>query len=124
MSSKADLINHYIRISSDAYLLNVGADIDTRFAALLDPSLHKPREAIDHMKASQYRKPEVIDSWTPFEIALFIAGITRFGRDWERLKSLLPSKSAMDLSQFYYSVWKGSRMYSVWKKTRKQRGLE
>ena len=120
--SQTDLINRYLRVCGDAYFLNVKADVDVR----LDAFVNTPgaaQQAIE-LLSSQHRKPEVIDSWNPLDIALFVAGITRFGRDWERIKSILPHRSAMELSQFYYSVWKGSTMYFAWKKIRMQRGLE
>lgn len=120
--TRSSLINNYLRVCSDAYLLNIAGDPDARLEALVNtPGV--AREAITLLQ-SQYRKAEVIDSWNPLDVALFIAGITRFGRDWESIKTILPDRSSMELSQFYYSVWKGSRMYFAWKKIRKQRGLE
>jgi hypothetical protein len=114
--------NQYIHICQDAYLLNLSGSQDERLELLVNQP-QTANEAIELLQSS-YRKNEVIDSWSPLEIALFIAGITRFGRDWESIKSILPSKSAMELSQFYYSVWKGSKMYGTWKRLRKQRGLD
>ena len=32
---------------------------------------------------SVYREKEVLDDWTPLDIALFVGAITRFGRDWQ-----------------------------------------
>ena len=100
------LVSKYVRIARDMYVLenDVGGSLD-----LLE---------------SPFRKPQVLDSWTPLEIALFIGGITRFGRNWESIKSLLPNKSAPEMASFYYSVWKGSKPYFAWKRIRKQRGLE
>lgn len=121
-AAKIQLINKFIRICNDAYFLNLSNDPDTRLDILVNTP-GAAREAIELLR-SPFRKPEVIDSWTPLDVALFVAGITRFGRDWESIKSILPNKSAMELSQFYFSVWKGSRMYASWKKIRKQRGLE
>ena len=120
--SRLQQIDNYIHISQDAYLLALGGSQDER----LDILVNQPRSATQAIELlqSSFRKSEVIDSWSPLEIALFIAGITRFGRDWESMKSILPMKSAMDLSRFYYSVWKGSKMYGTWKKLRKQRGLD
>ena len=73
---------------------------------------------------SPYRENEVIDSWTPFDIALFIGAITRYGRDWQDLQAALPHKSHQELTDFYYGVFKGLRIYPAWKKTRKLKGLE
>ena len=117
-----ELTDRYFQISGDAYLLNV-ADSREQGLRLFVSSPETATEAISFLR-SEFRKAEVIDSWSPHEIALFIAAITRFGRDWESIKSVLPTKTAMDLSQFYYSVWKGSQMYLTWKKIRKQRGLD
>ncbi len=122
LEKRGDLIDRHLRICNDMYLMSVSANIDERFERLVtEPGV--ARAAIDLLK-SDYRKNEVLDKWTPLDMALFIAGITRFGREWESVKSIIPHKSAPELSQFYYSVWKGSRMYHQWKKSRKQRGLE
>ena len=121
-TSKEEMINGYLKIAGDAYLLNLAVSRESRLEFLINTP-GSATEAISLLR-SEFRKPEVIDSWTPLEIALFIAGITRFGRDWESIKSILPNKTAMNLSEFYYSVWKDSAMYSAWKKIRKQRGLE
>jgi len=119
---QTDLLDRYLRICSDMYILNTSASIEERFRTLITEP-RAARDAIGLLK-SQYRKSEILDAWTPFDVALFVAGITRFGRDWESVKSILPHKSASELSQFYYSVWKGSRMNHNWKRIRKQRGLE
>ncbi len=116
------LSDQYLRICNDMYLMNISPGIDGRFDKLINEP-GRAREAIDLLKSS-YRKGEVCDSWSPLDIALFIAGITRFGRDWESVKSILPNKSAPELSQFYYTVWKGTKMHIAWRKIRKQRGLE
>lgn len=120
--ARIQLINNYFRVCTDAYLLNICRDPDTRLESFIN-SPDAASQAIKFLQ-SEYRKSEVIDSWNPLDIALFIAGVTRFGRDWESVKAILPHRSAMELSQFYYSVWKGSKMYFSWKKIRKQRGLE
>ena len=119
---KAALLDRYLRICSDMYLLNISPSIEERYRTLATEP-QAARDAISLLK-SQYRKSEILDGWSSVDVALFIAGITRFGRDWESVKSILPHKSAPELSQFYYSVWKGSRMYLNWKRIRKQRGLE
>ena len=119
---KVALLDRYLRICSDMYLLNVAPNFEKRFVNLIsEPGT--ARDSIALLK-SQYRKSEILDGWTSVDVALFIAGIARFGRDWESVKSILPHKSAPELSQFYYSVWKGSRMYLNCKRIRKQRGLE
>lgn len=119
-AERRSLISKYVRIAHDMYLLDVGGEIDSRLESLING---KASTAIKLLQ-SEYRKRETLDSWRPLEIALFVAGITRFGRDWEALKSILPQKSAPEMSDFYYSVWKGTKPYFSWKRIRKQRGLE
>ena len=120
--SQTSQINSYLRVCDDAYFLYLSPDVDVRLDTLVNVP-GKAREAIGLLQ-SKFRKTEIIDSWNPLDVALFIAGITRFGRDWKSVKALLPHRTSMELSEFYYSVWKGSRMYFSWKKIRKQRGLE
>lgn len=120
--ARTSLQNRYIRISSDMYNLGVAEDMNERVEILLR-SETVAKDAIAFLK-SQYRKREVVDSWSPLEVALFTAGIARFGRDWQSVKSILPHKSAPEMSAFYYSVWKGSSMGDACRKLRKQRGLD
>ena len=120
--AQKSLADQYLRICNDMYLMNLSGGIDGRMNILVNEP-GSARAAIDLLK-SRFRKPEVCDSWSPLDIALFIAGISRFGRDWESVKSILPHKSAPQLSQFYYTVWKGTKMHIAWRKIRKQRGLE
>ena len=101
---KLDLIDKHFRICNDMYLMGISGNIDERFERLVTEP-NAARRAIDLLK-SQYRKSEFLDTWTLLDIALFVAGITRFGRDWESVKSIIPHKSAPELSQFYYTVWK------------------
>lgn len=60
------------------------------------------------------RKPSVMDSWAPKEIALFEAGIFTFGKDFYQIQKLIKNKKTADCVQFYY-FWKRSAHYRIWK---------
>ena len=116
----------YFQLCSDMYFGNLGetqADVVKSLASIeaTPNELHGP---IGGILTSPYRVKEVLDHWTPKDVALFIAALTRFGRNWEAVHKVLPHKRHADFTDFYYSVWKGSKMYGQWKKIRKQRGLE
>jgi hypothetical protein len=120
--AKTLLLNHYVRVCSDMYHCGISSDPTERFQILLGDGT-ETQAAIDFLK-SEYRRVEVLDTWSPIDIALFTAGVARFGRDWESVKSILPHKSSPEMSEFYYSVWKGSTMGEACRKLRKQRGLD
>jgi len=63
---------------------------------------------------SPLRKPHVLDSWCPREIALFEAGICAVGKDFHAIARLITTKSCKECVDFYY-VWKKSSHYALWK---------
>ena len=116
----------YLQLCSDMYFGNLGeshADI-LKSLSTIEAEPNELNGPIGGILTSPYRIKEILDHWTPKDVALFIAAITRFGRNWEAVHKVLPHKRHADFTDFYYSVWKGSKMYGQWKKIRKQRGLE
>ncbi|CAK4186353.1 unnamed protein product [Aphanomyces euteiches] len=61
-------------------------------------------ESLRHFK-SPLRPPHVLDSWTPYQIALFELGISQFGKKFHMIQQLIPAKSTRDVVLFYY-IWK------------------
>jgi len=55
---------------------------------------------------SPLRKPNVLDCWSPREIALFEAGICRLGKNFHQIQRLLPTKTTQAIVEFYYNCWK------------------
>ena len=108
----------YFQLVGEMYFGDIG------FEELAKNEDDKFSGPVGGLLTSPYRENEVIDSWTPFDIALFIGAITRYGRDWQDLLTALPHKSHQELTDFYYGVFKGLRIYPAWKKTRKLKGLE
>ena len=63
---------------------------------------------------SPLRRPTVIEKWSPYEIALFEAGISHFGKDFFQIHKVIQSKSTKEVVDFYY-VWKKTSHYKNWK---------
>ena len=118
--------DEYLQLCSDMYFGNLGETHSERLVTLeaIEAEPNELNGPVGGILTSPYRTKEVLDHWTPKDVALFIAAITRFGRDWEAVHKVLPHKRHADFTDFYFSVWKCSKMYSQWKKIRKQRGLE
>jgi len=66
------------------------------------------------MLISPLRKPNVLDRWSPMEIALFEAGICHHGKDFHSIAKLIKTKSTTEVVDFYY-MWKKSAHYQMWK---------
>lgn len=87
-------------------------------AALHPREYNKTEYATVDMVRSPIRKARAWDSWTPFEIALFEAGVCKHGKDFRAVASLIEGKSTADVVRFYYTAWKHSAHYRAWKASR------
>ncbi|KAF4685505.1 hypothetical protein FOZ60_006493 [Perkinsus olseni] len=67
---------------------------------------------------SRLRKRQAIDLWGPFDAALFLAGLSRYGRNWHRIGKLTTGrKDAKDVADMYYGALKSAkRTKSLWKR--------
>lgn len=63
---------------------------------------------------SPFRRPMVIERWSPFEISLFEAGIGHYGKDFYQVHKLIQTKSTKEIIDFYY-IWKKTSHYKGWK---------
>ncbi|CBZ54699.1 conserved hypothetical protein [Neospora caninum Liverpool] len=66
---------------------------------------------------SPLRKDNVIDLWGPKEVALFEAGICKYGKDFSALQRLIQTKTTCEIVDFYY-LWKQTNRYLAWKQHR------
>lgn len=64
---------------------------------------------------SPLRRPTVIEKWSPYEIALFEAGMAHHGKDFHQIHKIIQSKSTKEVVDFYY-IWKKTSHYKTWKK--------
>jgi hypothetical protein len=86
---------------------------------------------------SKYRQPTVIEQWSPYEVAIFEASITEYGKEFTKIANEINTctyhhqlysqshlqavgavhkKSVQDVIDFYY-VWKQTSHYKKWKQT-------
>ncbi|KAF4707590.1 hypothetical protein FOZ63_032887 [Perkinsus olseni] len=67
---------------------------------------------------SRLRKRQAIDLWGPFDAALFLAGLSRYGRNGHRIGKLTTGrKDAKDVADMYYGALKSAkRTKSLWKR--------
>ena len=65
---------------------------------------------------SPLREPEVIDRWSPYEIAVFEACLCRFGEGaWDKFPTFIPRKSPQEIAEFFKEVFTKTRRYSLFK---------
>ena len=114
------LLNKYCRIVNDMYLAYSGVSTEESYQHLVQGGADDMLRFLNSVE----RPVEPLENWTPHEVALFIGAVTRYGRDWESVKTIIPGKTSMDLTMFYYSVFKNSKMYDCWRKVRRQRKLD
>ncbi|KAF4673062.1 Inosine-5'-monophosphate dehydrogenase 2 [Perkinsus chesapeaki] len=67
---------------------------------------------------SRLRKRQAIDLWGPLDAALFLAGLSRYGRNWHRIGKLTGGrKDAKDVADMYYGALKSAkRTKALWKR--------
>ncbi|XP_026192663.1 spidroin-1-like [Cyclospora cayetanensis] len=63
---------------------------------------------------SPLRHRNVLDLWGPKEVALFEAGICKYGKDFNMLQRLIETKTTKEVVDFYY-LWKQTNRYASWK---------
>ena len=61
------------------------------------------------------RRPTVAEKWSPYEIAVFEASLTLFGKNFHQVAKFIKTKSTKDVIEFYY-MWKKTGHYKQWKK--------
>jgi hypothetical protein len=70
------------------------------------------------MLLSPLRKRSPLDDWSPREVALFEAGICRFGKDFYSIGKIIQTKTTNEVVEFYYHCFKPSIHYKLWKQNK------
>eukprot|EP00898_Chlorokybus_atmophyticus_P001663 jgi/Chlat1/2498/Chrsp175S08713 len=70
-----------------------------------------PRPLSDEAKAMD----PPLSHWEDFEERAFLVGMRLFGKDFDDIHSLVPTKSTAELVQYYYQRFKFSGAYVAWK---------
>ena len=63
-----------------------------------------------------FRKPTIIERWSPYEICLFEACLGRLGKEFYEIHKIIKTKSCKEVIDFYY-IWKKTSHYRQWKDT-------
>ena len=63
---------------------------------------------------SPLRRPSVIETWSPYEIALFEAALFHYGKEFHDVQKVVKTKTTKEIIDFYY-VWKKTAHYKKWK---------
>jgi len=64
---------------------------------------------------SPLRRPSTImEKWSPYEISIFEAAITLFGKNFNRIQKYVETKTVKQVIEFYY-CWKKTGHYKQWK---------
>ena len=69
--------------------------------------------ALQYLK-SALRRPMVIETWSPYEVAVFEGAIMEYGKDFHRIQKAIESKTTQEVIDFYY-MWKKTSHYKKWK---------
>ena len=65
---------------------------------------------------SPLRRPSVIETWAPYEVAVFEGAIALHGKDFYEIHKHIGTKSTKEVIDFYY-VWKKTSHYNAWKES-------
>ena len=60
------------------------------------------------------RRPTVIETWSPYEIAMFEAALCIHGKQFHTVQKIVGSKNTKEIIAFYY-IWKKTSHYKKWK---------
>jgi len=63
---------------------------------------------------SPFRRPTIIEKWSPYEIALFEGSMLHYGKDFHTISRQIRTKTTQEVIDFYY-IWKKTAHYKKWK---------
>lgn len=82
-----------------------------------DPSQRQyPMEKISLLGfvKSPFRRPTIIEKWSPYEIALFEGSMFHYGKEFRQVSKQIGTKTTREVIDFYY-IWKKTAHYKKWK---------
>jgi Myb-like DNA-binding domain len=89
-------------------------------ASSSNPAMIPQSQYLVHLSALGYlksavRRPQVMERWSPYEIALFEAAIAEYGKEFAKIqREIGPTKTVAEVIEFYY-LWKKTTHYPRWK---------
>ena len=84
----------------------------------MDPARTQyPLEAVSVLRylQSPLRRPTILETWSPIEIALFEAALSEHGKEFHMVQREIRTKTTREVIDFYY-IWKKTKHYVRWKK--------
>ena len=63
---------------------------------------------------SPFRRPTIIEKWSPYEIALFEGSMLHYGKEFQNISRQIRTKTTQEVIDFYY-IWKKTAHYKKWK---------
>ena len=63
---------------------------------------------------SPLRRPSIIETWSPYEIAVFEGALLHHGKEFHLVSKAIGTKSTKEVVDFFY-VWKKTAHYKKWK---------
>jgi hypothetical protein len=63
---------------------------------------------------SKFRRPTIVEKWSPYEIAVFEGGLLHYGKEFREVSRQIGTKSTQEVIDFYY-IWKKTAHYKRWK---------
>jgi len=70
-------------------------------------------ECIDQL-VSPLKVDYIFEKWTPKEIAIFEAGLCKYGKEFSYIQFLIQTKTINQVIEFYF-IWKTTNHYKIWK---------
>ena len=64
---------------------------------------------------SPLRRPRILETWSPLEIATFEAAISEYGKEFVSIQKEIGTKTTRQVIDFYY-IWKKTSHYQEWKR--------
>jgi hypothetical protein len=111
--SKASNTNE--RGKDDSFPSSVTGSSSSSHPAMIPQSQYLVHVSALGFLKSAVRRPQVIERWSPYEIALFEAAIAEYGKEFSKIqREIGPTKTVGEIIEFYY-LWKKTSHYKRWK---------
>jgi len=115
----AQMLENYVSTVSAFYFGEIDNTEDRSSSRANNKFNEKFRLTTLDMLISPLRTDSIIDRWTPKEVAIFEAGICKYGRQFHMIQRLIRTKTEREVIDFYYH-WKKTSHYKMWKDNKKQ----
>eukprot|EP01031_Cornospumella_fuschlensis_P043485 gene43485-53166_t len=120
-NGKNMMINRGAKFASNEVYVNLVSELmyPKHVAAFDANNLDKSKFSFDRVTALGYltsplRPVNVMERWSPYEIAVFEAAIALYGKNFHTIQTYVKTKTTQEVIAFYYD-WKKTSHYAQWK---------